>query len=71
MAISFTKLQIIMDAKGLKKYDLRKAGFHGGVLDKVLQGGRVDTITINKLCAYFNCQPGDLMEYVEDKEGSE
>lgn len=28
--------------------------------------GGVDHNTINRLCAYFKCQPGDIMEYVED-----
>ena len=26
------------------------------------------TETINSLCAYFNCQPGELMEYVPDEK---
>ena len=63
-----------MEANGVKKYDLRKAGINGTVLDKVLSGPlsksrRVDTETINKLCELLNCQPGDIMEYLlEDKE---
>ena len=28
--------------------------------------GNVDSRTINKLCKYLRCQPGDIMEYVED-----
>ncbi|MBL1141850.1 MAG: helix-turn-helix transcriptional regulator [Proteobacteria bacterium] len=26
------------------------------------------TDTIDTLCKYFNCQPGELMEYVQDQE---
>lgn len=26
--------------------------------------------TLNALCAYLDCQPGDLLEYVEDKKRS-
>jgi putative transcriptional regulator len=28
---------------------------------------RFDRETLEKLCTYFRCQPGDLLEYVEDK----
>ncbi len=73
MAISMMKLQDIMDEKGLKKFDLRKAGFNPNIIDKVLSGTlnkskRVDTETINRLCKFLNCQPADIMEYVDDNE---
>jgi putative transcriptional regulator len=29
---------------------------------------RLEVDQINKLCAYLNCQPGDLLEYIPDKE---
>ncbi len=71
MAISMLKVKDIMDKKGLKKFDLRKAGFNPNIVDKILSGHlskqkRVDTETINRLCEYLECQPGDIMEYVED-----
>jgi len=71
MAISMLKLKNIMEQKGIKKYDLRKAGFNPNIIDKVLSGTlnkqkRVDTETINRLCEYFSCQPGDFMSYVDD-----
>lgn len=28
--------------------------------------GRFDGETLQKLCRYFNCQPGDLLVYTED-----
>lgn len=68
MAISFEKLQRKMNENGIKKFDLRKAGVNSQILDKVLNNGNVDTRTINKLCRLLNCQPGDIMEYVEDSE---
>ena len=27
---------------------------------------RFDAVTLQKLCDYFDCQPGDLLEYVPD-----
>lgn len=67
-----TKVKKLMDEKSLKKFDLRKAGFNPNVIDKVLSGPlnknkRVDTETINRLCEFLNCQPGDIMEYVEEE----
>lgn len=66
------KVKSIMEQRGLKKWDLRQRGINGTVLDKVLSGPltktkRVDTETINKLCAILDCQPGDIMEYVHEK----
>lgn len=71
MAISMLKLKNIMEQKGIKKYDLRKAGFNPNIIDKVLSGTlnkqkRVDTETINRLCEYFSCQPGDFMTYIDN-----
>lgn len=72
MSISMMKLKEIMEERGIKKFDLRKAGFNPNILDKVLSGNlnkqkRVDTETINKICKYFSIQPGDFMEYSEDE----
>lgn len=74
MSINFSKLQQIMKERNIKKYDLRKAGFNPNIIDKVLSGNldknkRVDTETINRLCEFFEVQPGDIMEYTKDKEG--
>lgn len=71
--ITFSKLQQIMAERNIKKFDLRKAGFNPNIIDKVLSGNldknkRVDTETINRLCEYFEVQPGDIMEYVEETE---
>lgn len=73
MSINFNKLQKIMDEKNVKKFDLRKAGFNPNIIDKVLSGNldkskRVDTETIDRLCEFFECQPGDIMEYVDEKD---
>ncbi len=69
MAISMMKVKIQMDKMGYKKFDLRKLGFNPNIIDKILSGNlnknkRVDTETINRLCEVFNCQPGDIMEYI-------
>ena len=70
MSISMVKVKHLMEQRGLKKIDMRKMGFSPNIIDKVLSGPlsknkRVDTETINRLCEVLNCQPGDIMEYVE------
>lgn len=40
----------------------------------VLKTGKsmaVKLSTLNKICAYLQCQPGDLLEWVPDAEGAE
>ena len=71
MPISMMKVQELMQQRSLKKFDLRKMGFSPNVIDKVLSGPldrsrRVDTETIGRLCKVLDCQPGDIMEYVEE-----
>ena len=68
MAIIFDKLNGVMQEKNIKKFHLRKSGVNASILDKALNGGNVDTKTINKFCALLACQPGDIMEYVPDGE---
>lgn len=76
MSISMEKVKILMEQRGLKKFDLRKKGINGSVLDKVLSGKldkskRVDTETINKLCKELDCQPADFMEYIPDDDNQD
>jgi len=66
MAIKFDKLFKLMEQRNLKKYYLRQNGLHPGVIEKLSKNMRVDTVTIDKLCALLECQPGDIMEYVSE-----
>ena len=34
---------------------------------KIHENGHIDTRTIETLCKYLECQPGDIMEYVPDE----
>lgn len=67
MPISFDKLNALMNEKGISEYRLKKDKVVGGAtLDKLFgrASGKVDTNTIENLCKYLNCQPGDIMEYI-------
>lgn len=58
----------MLSANGKTFYSLRKDKIVGTETIKKLQQGHgiIDTRTISNLCEYFDCQPGDLMEYVPD-----
>ena len=68
--IRYEKLLMLLKEKGLTKYSLRKDNIVGvATLEKMRKGtGHIDTRTIENLCAYLRCQPGDLMEYVPGEE---
>ena len=40
----------------------------------ILKNGKAKAIklsTLNSICKALNCQPGDILEYVEDEQGGE
>lgn len=64
--IKFNKLFALLDAQGKSAtHWLRQNGMHPSVVNKLRKDGRVNTDTINELCRLLNCQPGDIMEYVD------
>lgn len=82
MPISFEKLKKLLDDQGKSIYRLKSEKIIGtATIDKIRSGmlmGRpfpdgtkrknIDTASIDAICEYLNCQPGDIMEYVEDEE---
>lgn len=44
-------------------------GIHRATLSKMSNqpGANIGTDVIDKLCRYFQCQPGDLLMYVEEE----
>ncbi len=69
MPLSFQKLFVLMKEKGLTTYKIRKENIISqSALTALKNEKSVTTDTIAKLCKALNCQPGDIMEYVEDKK---
>ena len=68
MPIKYDKLFKLFEQKGITTYYLRKNNVVGNETLRKLKNNEshVDTRTIEKLCALLDCQPGDIMEYVED-----
>lgn len=68
MPIVYDKLLKKMDEQGITSYTIKKNNVIGqATLKKIKDGGDIDTRTIAKLCKLLNCQPGDILEYVEDE----
>ncbi len=66
MPIKYDKLIALMQEKGVTSYTLKRDKVIGqGTYKKIMEGGEIDTRTIAKLCKLLNCQPGDILEYVE------
>ena len=71
MPVRYSKLFALMKEKGINKNYLRTNGIHAAVVDKLIKCGTIDTTTIGRLCSLLDCQPGDIMEYVDDGEAED
>ena len=73
MAIRYDKLFALLDQKGWTTYKIRKEGLIAqGTLTAMRQGrGGLSHDTIDRLCRVLGCQPGDIMEYVEDEPSAQ
>lgn len=68
MPIIYDKLIALMKEKGLTTYKIRKDNIISqSALTAIKNGKGVTTDTIAKLCKALQCQPGDIMEYVEEE----
>ena len=69
MAIKFDKLFSLMKKRELSTYRIRQENIiPQGTLTSLKNNKSVTTDTIDKLCKALNCQPGDIMEYVDEDE---
>jgi len=67
MGISYNPLFKLLIDREMKKTDLcEKVGLSLGTVAKFSKGETVDGKIISRLCEYFDCQPGDIMEYVKN-----
>lgn len=68
MPIVYGKFFSLLEEKGVTMYTLRKDKVVGvATMEKMRKNeGHVDTRSIERICKYLDCQPGDIMEYVKD-----
>ena len=69
MSINYRKLLKILNDRSITSYTIKKDNVIGQAsYKKIHEGGHIDTRTLNALCKYLDCQPGDLLEYTPDNE---
>jgi len=69
MGISYKPLWVQLAQKGMKKTDLYTiAEISSPTLAKLSKNQPVDGKVLERICAALQCQPGDVIEYV-DEEG--
>lgn len=64
--LSYAKLWSLLTKRGMKKTDLLQV-ISPPTLSKLSKGETVNTSIIEKICAFLKCQPGEIMEYVNDE----
>lgn len=66
--IIYDKLFALLKEKGFTTYRMRKEQLISQSTYQAIRTGTggLDHRTINKLCKALSCQPGDIMEYVDD-----
>ena len=68
MPFKYDKLFDLLKERGITTYKIRKENIISqAALTKMKNGeGNIDTRTLERLCSYLQCQPGDIMEYTEE-----
>ena len=71
MAIIIKVSDMLGKYKMTQKELAEKTGIRPGTVSLLWHGNikRLDVNHLNKLCNIFNCQPGDLLEYIPDEDG--
>ena len=69
MPISYDKLLKIFQENDVTCYSITKKDkiIGQGTWKNIQDGKNINTNTIEALCKYFNCQPGDILDYIPEK----
>lgn len=68
--IRFHNMLGLLSESGWSTYRLiKEKQISSGTITRIRAGMSVSTDTIDTICRLCNCQPGDLMEYVPEKDG--
>jgi len=64
--IDYTGLRVVLASKNLKQKDLiAMTGLPKSTMARMSKNEYVSTETIDRICKALQCQPSDLMRYVE------
>lgn len=70
MAISFRPMREYMKTKHISYYRLGNEGIDPQTLQRIRHDQPITTTTIDHLCRIMQCQPSDLIEYIEEPENT-
>lgn len=61
-----------LNQQGYTTYKLRKDKIMGErTIQQLRHGQLVSWLTLDTICKLLHCQPGDILQYVEDRQGEE
>lgn len=70
--IIYNKLGDYLKSKNMKYIDLqREIGLSPTIVAKFQKNRSITIDTVDKVCTYLHCQPGDIMEWVENENEAE
>lgn len=67
MSIRYYKLFDLLNRRNMKKSDLRQI-LSSSTVAKLSKGEYISGEAIEKICNFLHCQPGDIMEFITEKE---
>lgn len=68
MPISFGPMRQFMKDHHISYYYLANQGIESPTLHRIRHDNPITTETLGKLCKIMKCQPGQLIEYIEEDE---
>lgn len=68
--IRYYRLFDLLNRKGMNKSDLLEI-LSSKTIAKLSKGDNITAEVLEKICLYLECQPGDIMEVITDKEVSD
>lgn len=69
MAIKYYKLLDMLQRKEISKGEFAKiTGFSSATVAKLSTHRPVNMEIIDRICKVFECQPGDILEYIPDEQ---
>jgi len=67
MPVNYKSLKKMLIDKDMEMNDLLKI-ISRPTLNKLNDGKPVNGTTLDKICSFLKCQPGEIMEYKEDNK---
>lgn len=66
--ITYEKLFVVLENKGLNKAWLRKNGFNSNTVDQLVKNKSITISTLDKLCNLLDVTPDQILTYRRDQE---